>query len=284
VQEAKHEFLVMSDSDVRVEADYLKQVAAPFARPEVGAVTTLYKSMTDGSLAADLNALGMALESAPSTLVARRLEGRMQFAFGWTMATTKSILAKIGGWESMANHHSDDFELGNRIARLGYRVELMRKPVWMVMSRETLRQYFAHELRWAIGLKNVRPSGYWGLICTQGLAWTGVAAGLAAGTNRLGLAAAYVLAYLILRLGLAWTAGVWGLGDRAITKKLWLVPLRDAIGFCVWIAGFFSDEIVWRGLEYRVRDKKLLPVRAMHHSTPGLHARREIAQLEKILP
>jgi len=84
----------------------------------------------------------MYLDSAPGALVARRLEGKMQFAFGWTMATTKRHLSEIGGWEAMANYHSDDFELGKRIARRSYRVELMRKPVWMVFPQETIGSIF----------------------------------------------------------------------------------------------------------------------------------------------
>ncbi len=160
VAEAKYDLVVMSDSDVRVDPDYLRTVVPPFADPQVGAVTAFCRCITGGGVAADLNALGMYLDSAPGALVARMLEGRMQFAFGWTMATTKRHLSEIGGWEAIASHHSDDFELGNRIARRGYTVELMRKPVWMVFPKETIAQYFQHELRWSIGLKNVRPTAY----------------------------------------------------------------------------------------------------------------------------
>jgi len=179
---------VMSDSDVRVGADYLKVIAPPFADPQVGVVTGFYRCITAGGVAADLDALGMYLDSAPGALVARRLEGKMQFAFGWTMATTKKQLSEIGGWEAMANYHSDDFELGNRIARRGYRVELMRKPVWMVFPQETIAQFFRHELRWSIGLKNVRPTGYQWLVLTHGLPWALLAAGCAARAGWEGIA------------------------------------------------------------------------------------------------
>ncbi len=85
--------------------------------------------------------LGMCSDSLPSALVARRFEGGVQFAFGWTMATTKERLAEIGGWESMADHHSDDFELGNRIARQGHRVEIMREAVSVVFPKETMEDF-----------------------------------------------------------------------------------------------------------------------------------------------
>jgi ceramide glucosyltransferase len=259
VKEAKHDLLVMTDSDVRVEADYLREVAAPFADPAVGAVTAFYRCAGGGTLAADLDMLGMCTDSVPSALVARRLEGKVQFAFGWTMATTKECLAEVGGWEAMVNYHSDDFELGNRIARRGHRVELTRKPVWMVFPVESLKEFLSHELRWSIGLRNVRPAGYAGMIFTHGLPWALMAAFVAGAAGWSGVAAFHLAAYLILRWSVAWTAGVWGLGDKAIAAKLWLVPIRDAISAAVWVGGFFSNRITWRGLEYRVKKGLLVP-------------------------
>jgi ceramide glucosyltransferase len=202
----------------------------------------------------------MYLDSTPGALVARSLESGMQFAFGWTMATTKRHLSEIGGWEAIANYHSDDFELGNRIARRGYRVELMRKPVRMVFPKETIGQYFRHELRWSIGLKNVRPTAYRWLVLTHGLPLAMLAAALAAAAGWAGIAVAHLMAYLGLRLGLAWTTGTWGLGDTGVWKKLWLVPLRDAVSFIVWVEGFFSERILWRGLAYRVKNGELFPL------------------------
>jgi ceramide glucosyltransferase len=214
---------------------------------------------------ADLDAIGLSADSIPGALVARKLEGKVQFAFGWTMATTKKHLAEIGGWEAMANHHSDDFELGNRIAKHGHRVELMRKPVWMVFAPETWGEYLRHELRWSIGLHNVRPAGYVGLIFTHGLPWAVLAAIVAPSGAAV---AAYIGGYLFLRLGVTWTAGAWGLGDQVVPHKLWAVPLRDTVSFLVWIAGFFTDRITWRGIEYHVRRKLLVPARPSPSSLP----------------
>src|SRR6266404_826740 len=260
VKEARYELLVMTDSDVRVERDYLREVVLPFADTSVGAVTSFYRCTGGGTLAADLDMLGMCMDSVPSALVARRLEGKVQFAFGWTMATTKARLAEVGGWEAMANHHSDDFELGNRIAAKGHRVELMREPVWMVFPKQSFGAFLRHELRWAIGLRNVRPAGYTGMIFTHGLPWAILAATVAAASGRPGIALFYAAAYLILRIGVAYSAGVWGLRDHKIASKLWLAPVRDAVSAAVWFAGFFTDRIQWRGLEYRVRNRLLEPV------------------------
>jgi ceramide glucosyltransferase len=265
VKEARYELLVMSDSDVRVEADYLREVVAPFADQSVGAVTAFYRCTGGGTLAADLDMLGMYADSIPSALVAREIEGAVKFAFGWTMATTKTQLAEIGGWEAMVDHHSDDFELGNRIARQGRRVELMRKAVSMVFPRESMKDFLSHELRWSIGLRNVRPAAYVGMIFTHGLPWALIAAVVAASAQWRGIAVGYLAAYGILRIAMAWTAGAWGLGDRVILKKLWLIPLRDLIEAVVWLAAFFSSKVKWRGLEYRVKHGLLVPLTQEKH-------------------
>jgi ceramide glucosyltransferase len=255
-REAAHEFLVINDSDVRVEQDYLRDVVAPFADPKVGCVTAFFRSMTEGGFATDVDAVGVPTDSSASTLVARTL-GSLDFALGWTMATTKTHLAEIGGFESLVNHHSDDFALGNEIFKRGYRIELMRKPVWMVFPRETLRDFFNHELRWSILLKNLRPSGYAAMAMTFGLPWAVLVALV---VPSLTVALSYFAAYLALRLTVAWTIGVWGLQDPVVRKKIWLVPIRDALNFCVYLASFFSNTVRWRGVAYRVQGRSFVPL------------------------
>src|SRR5260370_3542300 len=226
VQNAKYDFLVMSDSDVRVEPDYLKQVLAPFADPEVGAVTAFYKSLSAGNVASNLDALGMYMDSAPAALVAKKIEGRLGFAFGWTMATSKKHLKKIGGWEAMVNHHSDDFELGNRIAQSGHRVALMEKPVSMVFPKDSLKEYFSHELRWSIGLKSVRPWGYWGLVFTHGLPWAFIGAAVALSLRSPPIAASFFFSYLIFCGGVAWVTGGLGVCGRSPAQIFWVCSVR----------------------------------------------------------
>ena len=267
VREAKYNLLVINDSDVRVERDYLRNAAAPFQDPKVGAVTALFRSMTKGGFASDLDAVGVPSDSSASALVAERFGG-MDFALGWTMATTKQRLEEIGGFEAMADHHSDDFTLGNKIARNGYRVTLMRKPIWMVFPEERLSQFLKHELRWSIMLRNIRPVGYIGLAMTFGLPWAVLAA---AASHSFAWAGAYLLAYLVLRLMMAWTIGVWGLGDPVIRRKIWLVPMRDAVNFFVWLAGFFFSKVQWRGKEYRVEGSCLIPLAAETAANPSLN-------------
>lgn len=256
VREAKYNLLVINDSDVRVEPDYLRSAVMPFRDPKVGVVTALFRSVTEGDFASDLDAVGVPGDSSASLLVARKFNG-IDFALGWTMATTKERLEEIGGFEAMADHHSDDFTLGNRIAKRGYRIEVMHKPVWMVFPKEGLWQFLKHELRWSIMLRNIRPAGYLGLAMTFGLPWAVLAAGAA---HTFAWSSAYLLGYLVLRLSMAWTIGAWGLGDPVVRKKIWLIPIRDAVNFFVWVAGFFSSRVCWRGQEYLVKERNLIPV------------------------
>jgi ceramide glucosyltransferase len=249
-KEAKYDVLVISDSDVRVAPDYLRQVSSRFSDPQVGLVTSFFRGVTRGSVGAELEALVLATETVPNALVAREIEGKVQFAFGWTMATTKEHLGLIGGFEAMVNVHSDDFELGNRIAARGLKIELLAAPVEMVFAPEPFVQYLRHEMRWAIGLRNVRPVGYVGLLLTFGLPWTIAAMWLAPTT---GCAAGYAVAYLVLRLSQVWLTGWWGLRDEVTRRSWWLTPFRDLVNFAVWLAGFFRNKIEWRGISYRVK-------------------------------
>jgi ceramide glucosyltransferase len=256
VREARYDLFVLSDSDVRVEPDYLRMVVENFKDPAVGAVTSVFRGIEEGNLGSQLDCLGSSIEFCGGALVANQLEGVL-FAHGATMAARKETLARIGGFEALVNNHSDDFEFGNRIAKLGYRVEIARKPVNMVSGPESLGEYLRHELRWSIGLRHVRPGGHAGLFFTQGLPWA-ILAALIAPTHT--IAAAYLLAYIVIRFLHVWTIGVWGLNDRIVRKKIWLMPIRDFFAFPVWVCSFFTNRIQWRGTQFTIRKGILIPV------------------------
>jgi ceramide glucosyltransferase len=256
VQEAKYDLIVISDSDIRVEANYLRDVAAPLADPKVGAVTVFFRSLINGSAGATLDAAGSSVDFAAAALLSQKLEG-IHFTLGATVATTKKHLAEIGGFEALANYYVDDHELGNRIAKKGYRIELADTPVSMIYPRETLFQFLRHELRWTIGLRNVRPGGHAAIAFTFGLPWTVLAAAVAPSAR---IAAFYIAAYLVLRFAVYLTVGVGALQDSVVRRNWWLAPVRDAAIFCVWVASFFSNRISWRGLEFEVKKGLLIPL------------------------
>src|SRR5277367_1873236 len=198
VREARNDIVIVSDSDVRVEPGFLHAVAGPFSDPKVGGVTCLYRGLTDGGFAADLEALGNSADFAPGVLVARYL-GELDFMLGAVMATTKKHLAEIGGFESLADYFCDDYELGNRIAARGYRVELSRFPVDIVYPRETIGEAFRHQLRWNLSIRYSRPWGHLGLIFSNALPWAALVGALV--TCR--VAAVYLAIALFFRIMMA---------------------------------------------------------------------------------
>ena len=255
VREARHEIVIVTDSDVRVDPGYLRAIAAPFRDPAVGGVTCLYRGLTDGGFGADLEAIGNSTDFAAGVLV-NWLGGKIDFMLGAMMATTKKYLAEIGGFEAIVDYFCDDFELGNRLAAKGRRIELSTFPVAIVYPHETFAQAFRHQVRWNLSIRYSRPAGHLGLIFTQGLPWTILAIILAPTTA---IALAYLAAYIVLRSEMARNVGVWGMQDRALHSKKAMLPVRDAFAFVVWLASFFPQRIHWRGKEFYVRERRLLP-------------------------
>jgi ceramide glucosyltransferase len=255
-REARHDILVVTDSDVRVAPDFLRGVVGPFGDPKVAGVTCLYRGLTDGSLAADLEALGNSTDFAPGVLTAWLL-GDLRFMLGAVMATTKRHLAEIGGFEALVNHFSDDYELGHRMATHGYRIALDRFPVSIVYPRQNLAEAFRHQVRWNLAIRCSRPWGHAGIALAQGLPWALIAAAIAPGW---GTAAVYLACYAVLRVAVAWVVGVSGMQDNLAVERMWMLPFRDAFAFVAWVGSFVPQRIHWRGHDYYVREKRLVPV------------------------
>jgi ceramide glucosyltransferase len=257
-REAQHEILVLTDGDIRVTPTYLREVVAPFADRRVGAVTSFYRGMAEKNLGAELEAIGAASDFFAGVLMANWMEG-ITFGLGASIVTTKEWVAKIGGFAAIADVLADDYELGHRVAKAGGKVLLSREAVWTMYPAQTARSFWQHQVRWSRTVRLCRPLSFAGLIFTHGLPWALLAALIAPAPW---FAAAYLIVYLVLRLTLAWTVGVWGVGDEIVRRKLWLVPLGDAVRFAVWLASFASNRIHWGGEEYTIRKGRLLPTPA----------------------
>lgn len=248
-REARYELLVQSDGDVRVGPSYLREMLAPFERAETGVVSCLYRGVAQKNIWAEIEALGVATDFSAGVMVADWKEG-VTFALGASVATTKTWLGKIGGYEALAKVLADDYEIGNRIARAGGRVMISREVVETMYPAVSFRGFWDHQVRWARTVRLCRPASYVGLLVTHGLPWAllgGMASGSASGL------AAFLAAYLVLRLFLVWTVGDWGLRDETTRKRWWLLPLRDAIHFAVWLGSFFSNRVAWGDTEFRLK-------------------------------
>ncbi len=248
-ERAKHDVIIVADSDVRVDRAYLRAVAAPFADESVGAVTCLYRAApalakqtaVDGRHGVFcLGAMFIEEQFAPSVLVADSLNP-MDFCLGATMAVTRRALAEIGGFEAVAEYLADDHMLGKLVRRQGLRVELSDYVVETQVQETGLASLWAHEVRWSRTMRAARPLGYsfsfityalpLAIACavTAGASWATLWLVFAAGTMRFALH--------------AWARRA--LGARSQDAP-WLIPLRDFLGLAAWGASFTGKRIRWR--------------------------------------
>jgi len=252
--EARHDYLIVNDSDIRVEPDYLGRVTAPLANSRVGMVTCLYRGVAGATLASRLEALGISTDFCASVLAARQVEGGIRFGLGSTLAFRRSELEKIGGFISFVDYLADDYELGRRIAGLGLSVKLSEVVVETYLPSYTLRDFFAHQLRWARGVRDARMGGYFGLVFTFGLMWALLAS---VGSGGAFWASCALAVTLVLRFAVALLVGRMVLEDRRVVKNAWLIPLRDLLAVVVWIASLGGHTVTWRGDRFRLKDGKL---------------------------
>lgn len=239
---ARHDLWVIADADIRVPPDYLTRVISPLKDESVGLVTCLYRAHAV-SWAGHWEALGIATDFAPSTLVAPFF-GVEEFAFGSTMAVRARDVAKMGGLELLGDYIADDYQLGSRIYRMGKRCVLSEVVVDTSLDETTWGGVWRHQLRWARTIRVSRPGGYLGLPVTHASVWALVCA----------LLGYWWLAILLLaiRMAMAFTVSVAVLRSPEAVKMLLFVPLRDLWGFGVWLAGLGGDTVVWRGNRLRL--------------------------------
>jgi ceramide glucosyltransferase len=267
--QAKHDLLLIADSDIRVGPDYLRRVLAPMRQPRVGLVTCLYRGTRARTFPALLENIGVTSTFAPEVLLSRALEG-IAFALGSTIVMRRELLERIGGFPRVADYLADDFWLGNYTAQAGYEVVLSDYVVEHVAGRETLATMLKRQLRWGRTMRISRPWGYRGLILTYGtvtsllslLAW-----------NFSGFAWRLLAATILLRFLPVFFVGIWGLRDVNLARYFWLAPLRDLITFGVWVASLAGDEIQWRGVNFRVSpDGKLASPKSIEPQPAALRA------------
>ena len=250
----KHEQIVIVDSDIRVDRDYLRKVLTPLSDPRVGLVTCLYRAAETPDFAAKLEAVGITAEFTAGVLMAWMLEG-VKFALGSTMATTRTRLEAIGGFHALADYLADDFMLGNLIERDGYEVRLSQHVVETAMQPSGFAGMMRHQMRWARSTRISRPMGYLGFILTYGtaLAFLNVAVDRASTFS-----VALFASTLIVRLTMGWMIGVRWLGDKMLKKYFWLVPVRDLLSFLIWCLSWVGKRVEWRGQVFEVeRDGKM---------------------------
>jgi ceramide glucosyltransferase len=262
LREARYDHVIINDSDIFVSPHYLTRVMECFSDPHVGMVTAPYVGRTAEARPAmtvwsRLEALGISTDFIPGVLAARWLERGIRFGLGSTLAMSKFALTKAGGLEPLVEYLADDYEMGERIAKAGYRVELCGEVVETTVPAYGFRGFRDHQLRWARSTRDSRKLGYLGLGITYALPWammTCVASGFALWSFSL------LSVVALARVAVALSVGVGILRDGQVLRDLWLLPLRDFFGLWFWAWSFAGDTVVWRGELFRLRDGRISPV------------------------
>src|SRR5713101_6930718 len=233
--EARYEYLIVNDSDIRVKPDYLRRVVAPLGDPKVGMVTCLYRGVAGPTLGSRLESIGISTDFSGGVLAARYLEGGIRFGLGSTLAFRRRDLESIGGFEAIVDYLADDYEIGGRIAAQGLEVKLSEVVVETFLPLYTLREFVDHQLRWARSVRGSRPWGYIGLGLTFGVPWA-----LLALAFSLGAAWAWALlaAVAAIRVAMALVVGRLILQDRQVLPLLRLLLLRDLVASLIWLVSF----------------------------------------------
>ncbi len=249
---ATHDLWVISDSDVRVSSDYLRRVVLPFADPQVGCATCLYRGATaEGGMWSRLESVGMTVEMSSGVCVANLMEP-MQFALGPTMMARRQCVAEIGGFEAMVEYCADDFVLGNWIAAKGHKVALSGHAIDHMVLHATFVDSIKHQVRWMKSTRFSRPKGHFGTGLTFGVPF-GVLTWLAAMLlGHFELAWVALAGSVLGRMLQAWVMAKWVVRKQRTWPTMLLFPIRDAMGMLFWALSYGSRKILWRGEVYEL--------------------------------
>jgi len=245
LEAARHEIIVLADSDMRVERHYLAAVTAPLRDPLTGVVTCLYQGVPNAGLWAQLGAMHINFWFLPGALVGEAL-GVGDGCFGATIALRREILDRIGGFERLRDELADDHRIGEEVRALGLAVVLSSYIVEARVTEPTFIALWQHELRWARTERAVAPAGFAASILSHAVA----IAVLGAAATGFALTS---LIFLVISCVLRW-ATARTIADTLVLPpaKPWLLAARDALSFAVFIASFFGRTVSWRDENFRV--------------------------------
>ncbi len=240
---AQYDILVVSDSDVRLEPDYLKAIVAPLADPDVGCVCTLYKAVHAERWFEKMELLTLNADFIPSVIFAS-VTGASKFCLGSSMAFRRGSLQEIGGLESLADYLAEDYEMGRRLWASGKKIAVVPYFVETVVDLKNLRRWWDHQVCWDQKTRAAQGKGFFATLLIRSVPF----ALLFAAFRLLDGAGLMVLGGAIgLRLATAAVILGWGLRDPEGLRGLALLPLRDLSALITWLLAFTKKTVRWRG-------------------------------------
>jgi len=252
---ARHEILLISDSDVRLRPDYLKTIVAPLDDPDIGFVCTLYRAVDAAKWYEKLELLSYNSDFIVQVIFAK-VTGASDFCCGCSVAVRRSALEAIGGLEPLGEYLAEDFEMGRRITQRGYRSEVLPYFVDASLDLRRPRDWWDHQVYWDQNTRAARPIGFFCSVVVKALPFALLFA-LARGLDGLGLAV--LGGALAIRLGTA-ALICWRIGDRAGPRYMAWLPLRDLAGLGSWMVAIVKRTFVWRDLRFGLtRDGRVVP-------------------------
>jgi ceramide glucosyltransferase len=250
---ARHDVLVISDSDIHVAPDYLRQVVATLQLPGTGVVTTLYSGLpASDSAAAQLGALQITHSFLPGAVLSRAF-GR-QDCMGATMGIRRDTLDAVGGMAALVQHLADDAMLGRLVKERGLAVRMAGTIPATTVPEEAIGDLFHHELRWGRTIRSLAPLGYAASSVQFPLFWSLLSVGLSGGRQwSLAIFAAIWLGRMVTIRGVDAALGL------ASFAPIWLLPLRDVLSMMVILASYGGDQVRWRGRAQSAARPRLAP-------------------------
>jgi len=242
---AQYDTLVISDSDVRLKPDYLKAIIAPLADPNVGCVCTLYKATHADRWFEKMELLTLNADFVPSVIFAS-VTGASKFCLGSSVALRCSSLKEIGGFETLADYLTEDYEMGRRLWTSGKRVVVVPYFVETVVDLEKASRWWNHQVCWDQKTRAAQPAGFFATLLIRSVPFA-----LLFAASRLADAGGLLVLGGVMGLRLATAAVIlgWGLQDREGLRNLALLPLRDLTSIISWLLAFTKKTVSWRGAE-----------------------------------
>src|SRR4029453_17811860 len=217
-----------------------RAIVSPLSDPQVGCVCTLYRAVGAGTWYEKLELLSLNADFVVN-LVFADMTGASMFCLGSSTALRRVTLDEIGGLESLGEYLVEDFELGRRIRELGRRMVLVPYLVGTVVSLESVREWWDHQVYWDLNTRSARPKGFFATVMLKSVPFSLFFAA-ARGFDSTG--ALVVGGALAARLATtAWNLAM--IGDREGLRSIWLLPLRDLAGLITWGLWLTRGRLVW---------------------------------------